>query len=370
MTEKNIITLYHLAPAPANDTYIRMMVHYFKWHDFSDILKNANLNYTQINSSQNLNITDKDYIIVSDIRTTKNHDTKYYQDVINLFNINNRAVFLYETMKHINHRWKYQFIKQNFKYIFTNCQKMAKKYEYIYWIPTCNLFLKHETYSKIKNKFCMVSPIFDLGLYYYKINGVLPPRIQIISSFCKKRNNIHVYGNKLWENFIPKSNFCGTLPGENIAGIYGEMTFDNKIKNKCKVMSEYKFILVFENVFTNGYVTEKLVESLYSNSVIIYFGPKNIESIYPKLFDNCVINGHKYTVNQILNIMDKMSESEYNNRVQNMLILREELIINNSSESVKKFVVETIMSIIDKKYIPNKNSSLFSLTYINDIIKN
>jgi hypothetical protein len=362
------INLYHLLPDPSDRVYTKMMRNYFKWHDFTDIMHNKNVNYIQIESSNNLNITENDYIIVSDIRTNPQHDTKYYENNIKLFNKDKRIIFLYESIIHNSHKWKYEFVIKNFKYIFTNAQKIAKKYESVYWIPTCNLQIEHPTYNTEKTKFCMVSPIFDLGLYAYK-NGELPPRVKIIKDLCEKNDNIHVYGNEQWKNLVSSKNFIGKLPGEDNAGIYTQMDFSDKIKNKCQTMSDYKFVLVFENLFSDGYVTEKLVESLFSNNVVIYYGSTNIETIYPDLFDMGVINGHKYSLDEIIDLMNNMTDDEYYIRVKNISSFKNDLMIQNSSENVKKFVVDTVLSIIDKDYKYDKNESNFSLEHINWIIK-
>lgn len=173
-------------------------------------------------------------------------------------------------------------------------------------------------------------------------------RIEIIKKLCKNGKKIHVYGNGDWKEHIPSENYIGKIPNENESGLRGNFDLKEKIKNKCMLLSQYKFVLVFENLFVDGFVTEKLVESLYSDSVAVYYGPKNIKNMYHNLFIQGVINGHDYNCENSIKMMNNMDSIEYNNRVDKIQLTREKLNYDNSSENTKIYVISKIKEEINK----------------------
>jgi hypothetical protein len=62
--------------------------------------------------------------------------------------------------------------------------------------------------------------------------------------------------------------------------------------SKYEVMSKYNFALCFENMAMKGYVTEKIFDCLYSGTVPIYLGAKDIKSLIP---ENCYIDYRNYS---------------------------------------------------------------------------
>lgn len=59
-------------------------------------------------------------------------------------------------------------------------------------------------------------------------------------------------------------------------------------ENKKKLINQYKFIFVTENSSEyNGYITDKIFETFFSEFIPIYLGPSNINNHIP---DNCFIN--------------------------------------------------------------------------------
>ena len=43
-------------------------------------------------------------------------------------------------------------------------------------------------------------------------------------------------------------------------------------RKKIDIMKLFKFNIAFENEISDGYVTEKILHSLYANTIPIYFG--------------------------------------------------------------------------------------------------
>ena len=86
--------------------------------------------------------------------------------------------------------------------------------------------------------------------------------------------------------------------------------------SKINKLSEYKFIIICENLFIDGYITEKLSDVLLCNSVPIYFGGPNIQKILHRLFDQGVINGFDFdTLGDLIDKINNMSDEEYFNRI-------------------------------------------------------
>lgn len=90
-----------------------------------------------------------------------------------------------------------------------------------------------------------------------------------------------------------------------------------------KLVSQYKFIITFENCQKNMYITEKILHGYYSLSIPIYWGAKNIQDFFnPKSFiyidDYNQINVNK-TIQQIIQIdnndnlyMDMVNQHVFN----------------------------------------------------------
>lgn len=86
----------------------------------------------------------------------------------------------------------------------------------------------------------------------------------------------------------------GTIPFD----IYGKVPFnlpnfkgghpvvDGRQLNKFELLSQYRFSLCFENIhdstWSNGYLTEKMFDSLYSLTYPIYLGCSNLDEMLPQ----------------------------------------------------------------------------------------
>lgn len=327
--------LYILVPPNVDKLYFDIMCKWFKLNDWSESFKNKEIEIEHIDSNKIDPDFEKDCILVTDIQHKNTKD--YYDTVISLFKKENRFVMIYECIRHNTHKWKFRYAVNNFELIFQNSMFMTK-IKNIFWIPCYNLYLKHNEYNEKKENFCCVNPIFDTALNSGDKKRI--KRIEIIKDFCNKNENIHVYGSENLKKIT--TNFKGKVPGENEAG-FAKHNWVEKIENKCKLLSKYKFNLVLENLFVDGYVSEKLVESMYSNSVIIYYGPRNIEKMYKDLFEKGIINGHNYKTEEILEIMETMKDEEYKERVDKIKKHREKMNWENSSECVKARVAQKII---------------------------
>ena len=116
------------------------------------------------------------------------------------------------------------------------------------------------------------------------------------------------------------------------------------IQNKIKFLSSYKFSIAMENTNGDGYNSEKIIESLISGTIPIYYGDYMIEEfINPKTY--ILILGQK-------DIKDKI---KYIKKIDNddklyKSILMENLLINeNLIEKVEKELIEFISHIFEQE---------------------
>jgi hypothetical protein len=80
--------------------------------------------------------------------------------------------------------------------------------------------------------------------------------------------------------------------------------------NKFETLAEYKFSLCYENVkHTNGYISEKIFDSMFSGCVPIYLGADDIEKYIPK---NTFINMKNFkSYTELYNYLSNMTKIEY-----------------------------------------------------------
>jgi hypothetical protein len=80
---------------------------------------------------------------------------------------------------------------------------------------------------------------------------------------------------------------------------------DNRYKgylfNKIDGLSRYKYSICLENCNENGYITEKFIDSLLTNTIPIYNGAPDIEKYYPNMYEYLNLEGD--VVNDIKKII-------------------------------------------------------------------
>lgn len=78
-------------------------------------------------------------------------------------------------------------------------------------------------------------------------------------------------------------------------------------KWKIKFLQNYKFNFCFENELIDGYVTEKIIHSMISNSVPIYWGSKQVFEDFNK---NSFIFIDDYTIDELITILIELNNSK------------------------------------------------------------
>jgi hypothetical protein len=86
-------------------------------------------------------------------------------------------------------------------------------------------------------------------------------------------------------------------------------------ENLIKFMSEYKFVIAFENSQVDGYTTEKLAQPLRCFSIPIYWGNKHVKDLIP---GSCYLHDEPdQLLNQVLHLHE--NDEAYMNIVEDVM---------------------------------------------------
>lgn len=177
-------------------------------------------------------------------------------------------------------------IIHKFNKVFTHSSYLLNKYENCKWIPGGGIWIEGrddlphgEGEIKIHKKSKLCSMVSS--------NKTMCPlhifRLQIMKALKnnEKIDKFFAYGGKKEEGWIP---------------IY-------------QTLKEYKFSIVIENFVDDLYFTEKILNCFATGTIPIYLGAKKISSIF-----NSDGIFQFYSIEQLSNIINKISLEEYNSR--------------------------------------------------------
>jgi hypothetical protein len=91
-------------------------------------------------------------------------------------------------------------------------------------------------------------------------------------------------------------------------------SYRGEVESKQDVLSNYKFTLCYENMKnTDGYITEKIFDCFYANSIPVYWGASNILNYVPEV---CFIDRTRFKNNEdLFHYLKGISEEEYNEKI-------------------------------------------------------
>lgn len=254
----------------------------------------------------------------------------------------------------------------------------------VFWKPLPSPPLDYYNYTKCKfieneldkkEHFCLANPSKyggHMNDYSYNKFG---KRADIIDKLVDEGleihffNLIHFYRNrKLIRDTLDDLGTTGNgkkyYRGEKLC--YKQNQYYNSISKK-HLYKIYKFVIIAENYFTDGYITEKLVDCLYSLNVPVYFGFPNVEIALPKLFDNGVINGFNFdSLKDLVKFLNEMSDEEYNKRIEVIKRERHTLFKIHSENNQMSFTLTTFLR--KKGYDINYNNFNIDLLNINKLL--
>jgi hypothetical protein len=299
------------------------------------------------------------------------------------FIFKNSDNFLNFSMKTFKQISNYLNIKFNFKII-----KKKKKLIRLYSVNQLDtklslLIIKHQLQNKFRVKFCKNKPdylIYDvfgkehLNKEYnnsVKISIFTENKIPDFNEADYAISQAHInyldrylkYPSFLWHNiksikkmrekalYSPlRTKFCAAVISNNVTSLrvkfinelnkYKKIDMGGKflnnvggqVKNKIEFLSSYKFSIAMENSEGDGYVSEKIVDSLISGTIPIYYGDYTIdEFINPKSF--ILIKNERNIKEKIEYIKEIDSNPE-----KYLNILKENILINENivDETIKE----------------------------------
>ncbi|MDO8574416.1 MAG: glycosyltransferase family 10 [bacterium] len=88
------------------------------------------------------------------------------------------------------------------------------------------------------------------------------------------------------------------------------------VSDKLETLKQYRFSICFENAVFPGFITEKIIDSIYAGCIPVYYGAPDIADYIP---ENTFINFRKFENYPALDhYLRSMSESEYNQYIENI----------------------------------------------------
>jgi hypothetical protein len=221
--------------------------------------------------------------------------------------------------------WKYSFLFsgesycQNGKY--TAILKQSRSYENIIHCP---LFVPYMYCQNIKLNQTKTTTIPSK----FACTFITNPTSSIRNTFIDKleeQKNIDHFG-------VYKNNQGGAFPGD--------------YSNVVERMSEYKFVICFENSQEDSYVTEKIINTLLAGSVPVYWGCNRIKSYFN---ENRFLNlettddiGYTNLINKML-LLDQ-NDTQYTNTVNHPILNFDSLNVNFNT------IVNDIKRVIFNEY--------------------
>jgi hypothetical protein len=114
------------------------------------------------------------------------------------------------------------------------------------------------------------------------------------------------------------------------------------VEDKLKFMQAYKFSIAFENVSSNGYTTEKILDAKVAGTIPIYWGNKKIDLDFnTKSFINC----HDYeTFEEVVNLIKYLDNNDeaYIKMANEPLFISNKIPENLSEEKIAAFFFDII----------------------------
>ncbi len=287
-----------------------------------------------------------------------------------------KILYLYENPHNFyKHDWiiTSQFINY-FDFVFGRNALIIDNKSY-FWTPNTNCLknLMQYSYNIPSNIDNIFEPIFDNKLIIYKefsqkkliINSPIMSDWgnirQKLIKYLSDKYKIDVYGHKFekYPNYIVDIQSNETK--YNTGGRYNTQIpgKDHWVSLQTNVFSNYKFVIVCENDYSYGCISERLFIVLYSGAIPIYYG-NDISFLFNNKLPIGIIDGNTFnTPDDMMTYINNISEIEYNKMVNSNNLILKEYIISTSGESIFNFIIETVLGVrITNNIINNANNIL------------
>jgi len=131
----------------------------------------------------------------------------------------------------------------------------------------------------------------------------------------------------------------------------------NWIQGKLDFIKNYKFTIAFENTFSRGYVTEKIMHAFMTNSIPVYYGDPEVQRMFnPKAF----VNVRSFKIFD--EVIEKIKQLDNDDDLY-LEMLREPMINDLSQLEYDERLEKFLLNIIDRgnkpfyharKYLPEE----------------
>jgi hypothetical protein len=155
-----------------------------------------------------------------------------------------------------------------------------KKYNYYNNDRIKVYYYNHISKIKYINNTMSIPTIYFFIDFYKKNKNLIKPNV--FTKFVNKRfclvirKNPDIYSRKI----IEKLEYIGLV--DNIS-LYEDVILEKSCYHSVELLNifnKYKFILCFENSFSDGYITEKIFNCFYSESIPLYKGAFDVNNYF------------------------------------------------------------------------------------------
>ena len=228
-------------------------------------------------------------------------------------------------------KYKNQKFK-NFSKLFYTAESILSNEEADYiigFLPTNGKCIKLINYERIQKceKGLEYKIYYSLNLNWKLMNKTKFCCFIVSNSRCSERNDFYELLNK-----YKKVDSLGKF--KNNCDILKNINFNSK--DYYDVISEYKFIICFENVSKQYYLTEKIYNAFKSNCIPIYWGDPNVTDIFNEKTFIKIENRDSFSKKiELIKLLDNNDEL-YNNYFKEMPVLNPDLHDNRVDDSIDK----------------------------------
>lgn len=180
-----------------------------------------------------------------------------------------------------------------------------------------NYILNYKKTDKLKNLSTVVTYRTSSPTTGCNTHSIYDKRV-LLSEECVKRDvDIDVYG-QMWE-------YCPTKNDKIKGGIY----------TKYLALDDYRFSIGIENSCIDNYITEKLYDVLFFNTIPVYYGAPNIKT-FSELEDIPIILDNINNIDETINIISGLNEELYHEKIKNINIIKYNILSSDGYNLWKK----------------------------------
>lgn len=205
------------------------------------------------------------------------------------------------------------------------------------------------TFDISKNRRQFRLPLYILFAYRYNYNPFKQSEIINKNDFIQTWKNRNfccmVVSNGLAKERIDFFNFLSTRERIDSGGKFLNNIGKN-VEDKLEFISNYKFVISFENSNYPGYTTEKLFEPFLSNSIPVYWGNSEVNLDF---HSNSFINVSNF--NDFNAAYNRMKEIESNDKLIESYLFSNKIVTDNyfwDSTKIKTIIISNY----NLQYIP------------------